>query len=45
LPSKLRKIGVTMRFDMRLKPRDAFPDIDESSCRLLACWMQTFAAT
>jgi hypothetical protein len=43
--SKLRKSGVTNVIDIRLKLRDAFPDLTTNQAAdVLAYWMHTFAA-
>ena len=43
--SKLRKSGVTNMFEIRLKFRQAFPDLTTSQIsEVVAYWMQTFAA-
>lgn len=43
--SKLRKSGVTNMFEIRLKLRQAFPDLTTSQiAEVIAYWMRTFAA-
>lgn len=43
--SKLRKSGVTNMFELRLKFRQAFPDLTTNqAAEILAYWMHTFAA-
>jgi hypothetical protein len=43
--SKLRKSGVTNIFEIRLKLRQAFPDLTTNQAgEVIAYWMHTFAA-
>jgi hypothetical protein len=43
--SEQRKSGVTNMFEIRLKLRQAFPDLTTSqAAEVLGYWMQTFAA-